>query len=202
MVQQRSQYKHSQNHQGQLSQRDMHVLQNCRQIRRWDRDVIDRQPDQQAEYCVHRQRNVKPFSPFHPATRANLKSWCTGEDSNLRSSEERQIYSLLPLTTRSPVQFTELVRADPPLAGSLWLVTTGRFHLFARNEKRNQETRKHTPASDALQRFTEVIVGYAFPVRKSLCAVPFESETRQPARLVKNPLLQLELAKGLEPLTL
>jgi hypothetical protein len=31
------------------------------------------------------------------------KSWCTGEDSNLRSSKERQIYSLLPLTTRPPV---------------------------------------------------------------------------------------------------
>ncbi len=31
------------------------------------------------------------------------KSWCTGEDSNLRSSWERQIYSLLPLTTRPPV---------------------------------------------------------------------------------------------------
>src|SRR5262249_53743491 len=35
------------------------------------------------------------------------KSWCTGEDSNLRSSEERQIYSLLPLTTRSPVHLAE-----------------------------------------------------------------------------------------------
>ncbi len=31
-------------------------------------------------------------------------NWCTGEDSNLRSSLERQIYSLLPLTTRPPVQ--------------------------------------------------------------------------------------------------
>src|ERR1700733_4530658 len=33
-----------------------------------------------------------------------LKTWCTGEDSNLRSSKERQIYSLLPLTTRPPVR--------------------------------------------------------------------------------------------------
>jgi len=30
-------------------------------------------------------------------------AWCTGEDSNLRSSKERQIYSLLPLTARPPV---------------------------------------------------------------------------------------------------
>jgi hypothetical protein len=34
-----------------------------------------------------------------------IRSWCTGEDSNLRSSKERQIYSLLPLTTRPPVRF-------------------------------------------------------------------------------------------------
>jgi|SRR5580698_906431 hypothetical protein len=33
----------------------------------------------------------------------SLMPWCTGEDSNLRSSKERQIYSLLPLTTRPPV---------------------------------------------------------------------------------------------------
>src|SRR5213078_3687895 len=33
------------------------------------------------------------------------KSWCTGEDSNLRSSKERQVYSLLPLTARPPVRF-------------------------------------------------------------------------------------------------
>jgi hypothetical protein len=32
-----------------------------------------------------------------------LLQWCTGEDSNLRSSKERQIYSLLPLTARPPV---------------------------------------------------------------------------------------------------
>ena len=33
----------------------------------------------------------------------SLYFWCTGEDSNLRSSKERQIYSLLPLTARPPV---------------------------------------------------------------------------------------------------
>ena len=32
------------------------------------------------------------------------KLWCTGEGSNLRRSKDRQIYSLLPLTTRPPVQ--------------------------------------------------------------------------------------------------
>ena len=32
------------------------------------------------------------------------KYWWTGEDSNLRSSKERQVYSLLPLTARPPVR--------------------------------------------------------------------------------------------------
>ena len=34
----------------------------------------------------------------------NYKLWWTGEDSNLRSSKERQVYSLLPLTARPPVR--------------------------------------------------------------------------------------------------
>ena len=38
---------------------------------------------------------LRAFQPLNP--------WCTGEDSNLRSSKERQIYSLLPLTARPPV---------------------------------------------------------------------------------------------------
>ena len=43
--------------------------------------------------------------------------WCTGEDSNLRSSKERQIYSLLPLTARPPVPiFWELSPPTPACA--------------------------------------------------------------------------------------
>ena len=41
--------------------------------------------------------------------------WCTGEDSNLRSSKERQIYSLLPLTTRPPVPSSPPTPCDPKL---------------------------------------------------------------------------------------
>ena len=49
------------------------------------------------------------LAPRSPATELhqplqNHGTWCTGEDSNLRSSGERQIYSLLPLTTRPPVR--------------------------------------------------------------------------------------------------
>ena len=36
--------------------------------------------------------------------------WCTGKDSNLRTSEEGQIYSLLALTTHPPVQNCGTVR--------------------------------------------------------------------------------------------
>ena len=48
---------------------------------------------------------LSAFEPHAGAT-SNIPIsifWCTGEDSNLRSSKERQIYSLLPLTTRPPV---------------------------------------------------------------------------------------------------
>ena len=37
-------------------------------------------------------------------------TWCTGKDSNLRTSEEGQIYSLLALTTHPPVQNCRTVR--------------------------------------------------------------------------------------------
>jgi hypothetical protein len=43
-----------------------------------------------------------------PLTAKTSQHWCTGEDSNLRSSGERQIYSLLPLTTRPPVRIPVL----------------------------------------------------------------------------------------------
>ena len=49
--------------------------------------------------------------------RLNPNLWCTGEDSNLRSSGERQIYSLLPLTTRPPVRITGFARTRNPFQG-------------------------------------------------------------------------------------
>jgi hypothetical protein len=39
--------------------------------------------------------------------------WCTGKDSNLRSPKGRQIYSLLPLTTRPPVPIFSAHRKFP-----------------------------------------------------------------------------------------
>src|SRR5205823_14044288 len=41
-------------------------------------------------------------------------TWCTGKDSNLRTSEEGQIYSLLALTTHPPVQNCRTVRPFRP----------------------------------------------------------------------------------------
>src|SRR5437016_1313629 len=72
------------------------------------------------------------------ASRPNL--WCTGEDSNLRSSKERQIYSLLPLTTRPPVHLTEPAPHYKLLAGS-FTGTTG-MPLPSQFGKSKQETRK------------------------------------------------------------
>src|SRR5262249_39998494 len=48
---------------------------------------------------------ARPRPAYAPSASHNFirKSWWTGEDSNLRSSKERQIYSLLPLTARPPV---------------------------------------------------------------------------------------------------
>ena len=50
-------------------------------------------------------RLAKPLAGFSgpPIQKTSNQQWCTGEDSNLRSSKERQIYSLLPLTARPPV---------------------------------------------------------------------------------------------------
>ncbi len=99
------------------------------------------------------------------------------------------------------MHFTELVRLEPRLAGSLvWLVTTARLDPRGCKAKSGDAQTYSRIARHVT--FYGSLRWYAFPVRKSLCAVPSDSETRQPARFAKNPLLQLELAKGLEPLTL
>src|SRR6185437_14399218 len=54
------------------------------------------------------------------------KTWCTGEDSNLRSSKERQIYSLLPLTARPPVpvpKATKNRRLGPTFTRPEWTLS-------------------------------------------------------------------------------
>src|ERR1700720_86674 len=49
--------------------------------------------------CGPKQKTAKKPDPYNSVQ----ETWWTGEDSNLRSSKERQIYSLLPLTARPPV---------------------------------------------------------------------------------------------------
>jgi hypothetical protein len=72
------------------------------------------------QYCQNRQSGERhefalpAFKPHAGAFQAlpQIPSfWCTGEDSNLRSSKERQIYSLLPLTTRPPVHYLRFAHA-------------------------------------------------------------------------------------------
>jgi hypothetical protein len=48
----------------------------------------------------------------------SIETWCTGEDSNLRSSKERQVYSLLPLTARPPVHKPTAEYSGPAAAAS------------------------------------------------------------------------------------
>ena len=76
------------------------------------------EPCQTGQHRQHHQRNNQPSvaarlkahcPPLKTLLNADFavqNSWCTGEDSNLRSSKERQIYSLLPLTARPPVHST------------------------------------------------------------------------------------------------
>ena len=53
-------------------------------------------------------RTTKRPAPCRDDSRQVI--WCTGKDSNLRTSEEGQIYSLLALTTHPPVQNCRAVR--------------------------------------------------------------------------------------------
>src|SRR4051812_32167328 len=52
------------------------------------------------------------------------QTWCTGEDSNLRNSNEWQIYSLLPITARPPVHNFNPSRRKPPFGASLSVRTS------------------------------------------------------------------------------
>jgi hypothetical protein len=84
--------------------------------------LAHREPDQQRQNCIQpesywkaalqirvcqlRMRALQSLAFIRLRVLAHSspsQQWCTGEDSNLRSSKERQIYSLLPLTARPPV---------------------------------------------------------------------------------------------------
>jgi hypothetical protein len=70
------------------------------QRRQANSEIFQCAPRECAESGERRQRDEQPVhsNPFTP------NGWCTGKDSNLRTSEEGQIYSLLALTTHPPVQ--------------------------------------------------------------------------------------------------
>ena len=109
------------------------------------------------------------------------QQWCTGEDSNLRSSKERQIYSLLPLTARPPVH------SRRPLAPGLRKkVLTHTAHSADAFPRRNLEGSFTSGWNEC---------GGIF--RAGLKAI---SSVRLPARAV-SANGAMELAKGLEPPT-
>jgi hypothetical protein len=87
--------------------------------------------------------------------------WCTGEDSNLRSSKERQIYSLLPLTARPPVHNSKshcrtpqtLSRADQHKRGQdsrCGMIAAGHSGLKLWSWRRDLNPRPSDYKSDAL----------------------------------------------------
>src|ERR1700730_10571161 len=63
--------------------------------------IAQRHPRQPSQDDERGQRHVETI---------HSSLWCTGKDSNLRTSEEGQIYSLLALTTHPPVQNCRTVR--------------------------------------------------------------------------------------------
>src|SRR5258707_3662392 len=95
--------KHRQNRQG--GETDSRIAQGC--------------PRQRAQHHEGSQRNVETI---------HSSLWCTGKDSNLRTSEEGQIYSLLALTTHPPVQNCRTVRPLLPTS----LPTSGIHRRYSR----------------------------------------------------------------------
>src|SRR5215469_12688463 len=124
------------------------------------------------------QAQRKIFSAAPSATLAISRSWCTGEDSNLRSSEERQIYSLLPLTTRSPVH------SPSPCAFALAGSEAGNNGTPSPYGCKSviKETREHTFARTSYDVARKVFVDFAFPPEKYFARCLPNSETRQPTR--------------------
>ena len=92
------------------------------------RIVRQRQPTQNSKTCKRGQRQTELLFKIHRQPQYEL--WCTGKDSNLRTSEEGQIYSLLALTTHPPVRKqllavsswllakTSLTKSQQPIANS------------------------------------------------------------------------------------
>src|SRR5215472_7905655 len=148
-----------------------------------DRHVVHSEPDPQADCRKDHEGDVEPFALIqilaltHPLAH-DLKSWCTGEDSNLRSSEERQIYSLLPLTTRSPVH------SPSPCAFALAGSEAGNNGTPSPYGCKSviKETREHTFARTSYDVARKVFVDFAFPPEKYFARCLPNSETRQPTR--------------------
>jgi len=91
--------------------------------------IVTTQPGLQCEHRQNCQRGEAQFRiaqshprqhpQSHEGGQRNVETihsslWCTGKDSNLRTSEEGQIYSLLALTTHPPVQNCRTVRPFRP----------------------------------------------------------------------------------------
>ena len=85
--------------------------------------------------AIRSMRFTRPISSTRPYRTSILQTaWCTGEDSNLRSSNERQIYSLLPLTTRPPVHILSPLSCANPSGFAARSALAGHFSGIIRSE--------------------------------------------------------------------
>ena len=124
--------------------------------------------------------------------------WCTGKDSNLRTSEEGQIYSLLALTTHPPVQNCRTVRPYLPYPAFLADIhaTEDRSDGFSAKLRMTIEKVKNRKAR-------EYTLARKHHTWKIPYGVPLENSVKPPPRRISClPEPMLELAKGFEPLTL
>ncbi len=129
--------------------------------------IAQREPRQDCHSHVNRQRKSQ-------LAHTQPQIWCTGEDSNLRSSKERQIYSLLPLTTRPPVRRAARSGLKSNLPNASFAGIAPQLHQAAKTKT------NHVP-----EIFLEWSVLLSRPALRPAC---WRSK--------------LELAKGFEPPTL
>ena len=130
-------------------------------------------------------------NPSNPAWQIQpCKSWCTGEDSNLRRSKDRQIYSLLPLTTRPPVH-NHSTDEDLSVGTPSTTCFPGITQFSASGPARNTSgLSEHAPQWD--HRGGQARRSKNFERRQNF--LPFQAPV--------SAFLIVELAKGFEPPTL
>src|SRR5216683_672527 len=99
--------------------------------------ITQRRPRQRPQDDEGSERNVETI---------HSSLWCTGKDSNLRTSEEGQIYSLLALTTHPPVQNCRTVRPSCLSGIPCRHLRHGRWFRRTLRKVKNRKARANMPS--------------------------------------------------------